>query len=244
MAGHEITIDVDDLEARKLLDGAASDETRKAVLEAAGASMRADLTRHFRDREKEPVDNSVWPKLGQKFPKRYFWSGTRGNSVAEAIREPRIDGDTVTVNIDSPALEHKIAENPPPIRPGAGRKFLAVPANARAAGWDGRPTDFRGAGEMAFAFARASDDPHRWVPALVAHTHYQRQITKGKKKGQLAIARAGQTATHGAGEVQYWLIREARTKHDPKALPPEDALAESARTVALGVFARIAGGRP
>lgn len=239
---NEMDIELDAEAARKLLDATASDETRKAVLEAAGASMRADLTRHFRDREKEPADNSAWPRNGQAFPKRYFWAGTRGNSVAEAIREPKVEGDTVTVNIDSPALRHKIAENPPPIRPGAGRKFLAVPANARAAGWDGRPADFRGAGEMAFAFARASDDPNRWVPALVAHTHYQRQITKGKKKGQLAIARAGQTATHGAGEVQYWLIREAKTKHDPKALPDEKALSESARDVALGVFARIAGG--
>ena len=239
---NEVDIELDADSARKILDGAASDETRKAVLEAAGASMRADLTRHFRDREKEPADNSAWPKLGQAFPKRYFWSGTRGNSVAEAIREPKVEGDTVSVNIDSPALAHKIAVNPPPIRPGAGRKFLAVPANARAAGWDGRPTDFKGAGEMAFAFGRTASG--RWAPALVAHTHYQRQITKGKKKGQLAIARAGQTATHGAGEVQYWLIREARTKHDPKALPPEDALAESARIVALGVFARLTGGRP
>ena len=243
MAGHEVTIDVDDLEARKLLDGAASDETRKAVLEAAGASMRADLTRHFRDREKEQGDDSAWPKLGQKFPKRYFWAGTRGNSVAEAIQEPKVEGDTVSVNVESPALAHKLSQNPPPIRPGAGRKFLAVPANARAAGWDGRPTDFRGAGEMAFAFARASDDPNRWVPALVAHTHWARQVSRGKNKGQLAAARAGQTATHGAGEVQFWLIREAHTRHDPRSLPPEADLAESARTVALGVFARLTGGR-
>ena len=238
----EVQIELDAEAARKLLDATASDETRKAVLEAAGASMRADLTRHFRDREKEPADNSAWPKLGQAFPKRYFWAGTRGNSVAEAIREPKVEGDTVSVNIDSPALAHKIAENPPPIRPGAGRRFLAVPANARAAGWDGRPADFKGAGEMAFAFGRTASG--RWAPALVAHTHYQRQISRGKNKGQLAVARAGQTATHGAGEVQFWLIREAKTKHDPKALPDESALAESAKDVALGVFARIAGGRP
>ena len=239
---NEVQIELDAEAARKLLDATASDETRKAVLEAAGASMRADLTRHFRDREKEPADNSAWPKLGQAFPKRHFWSGTHGNSVAEAIREPKVEGDTVTVNVDSPALAHKVAENPPPIRPGAGRRFLAVPANARAAGWDGRPADFKGAGEMAFAFGRTASG--RWAPALVAHTHYQRQISRGKNKGQLAVARAGQTATHGAGEVQFWLIREAKTKHDPKALPDESALAESAKDVALGVFARIAGGRP
>ncbi|MBQ6246903.1 MAG: hypothetical protein IJK04_08560 [Kiritimatiellae bacterium] len=95
---------------------------------------------------------------------------------------------------------------------------------------------------MAFAFGRTASG--RWAPALVAHTHYQRQISRGKNKGQLAVARAGQTATHGAGEVQFWLIREAKTRHDPKALPPEDTLAESARAVALGVFGRIAGGRP
>ena len=144
--------------------------------------------------------------------------------------------------MDSQPLAHKVAENPPPIRPGAGRKYLAVPANARAAGWDGRPKDFRGAGEMVFAFARTAAG--RLAPAFVAKAHYQRRITRGKKKGQLAVARAGQTATHGAGEVQYWLIREARTKHDPKALPDESALAESAKDVTLGVFARIAGGRP
>lgn len=239
---NEVQIDLDAEAARKLLDATASDETRKTVLEAAGASMRADLEKHFRGREHESPDNSAWPKLGQAYPKRYFWAGTRGNSVAEAIQEPKVEGDTVTVNVDSPALAHKIAENPPPIRPGAGRRYLAVPANARAAGWDGRPTDFRGAGEMAFAFARTASGG--WAPALVAKAHYQRQITKGRRAGQLAVARAGQTATHGAGEAQFWLIREAKTKHDPKALPDEKALAESARDVALGVFARIAGGRP
>ena len=242
MAGHEITIDVDDLEARKLLDAAASDETRKDVLEAAGDTLVEDLEAHFDEREKEPADDSAWPKLGQQFPKRHFWSGSSGKSVADAIREPKVEGDTVTVNVDSQPLAHKVAENPPPIRPGAGRKYLAVPANARAAGWDGRPKDFRGAGEMVFAFARTAAG--RLAPAFVAKAHYQRRITRGKKKGQLAVARAGQTATHGAGEVQYWLIREARTKHDPKALPDESALAESAKDVTLGVFARIAGGRP
>lgn len=236
---NEVTVEVDVSKAEELLGKVASDETRKAVLEAAGASMRVDLTRHFRDREHEAADNSAWPKLGQAFPKRYFWSGTRGNSVAEKIGEPRVEGAEVAIGIDSAALAHKLAKNPPPIRPGAGRKYLAVPANARAAGWDGRPADFRGAGEMTFAFGRTASGG--WAPALVAKTHYQRRIAKGARKGQLAVARAGQAATHGAGEVQYWLIREAKTRHDPKALPPEEALAESARTVALGVFARIAG---
>lgn len=236
---NEVTVEVDVSKAEELLGKVASDETRKAVLETAGASMRVDLTRHFRDREHEAADNSAWPKLGQAYPKRYFWSGTRGNSVAEKIGEPRVEGAEVAIGIDSAALAHKLAKNPPPIRPGAGRKYLAVPANARAAGWDGRPADFRGAGEMAFAFGRTVSGG--WAPALVAKTHYQRRIAKGARKGQLAVARAGQAATHGAGEVQYWLIREAKTKHDPKALPPEEALAESARTVALGVFARIAG---
>ena len=239
----EVKIELDKRVADELLDKVSSDETRKELLEAAGASMRADLVKHFREREKEQGDDSAWPKLGQKFPKRYFWSGTRGNSVAEAIQEPRVEGDTVSVNVDSPALAHKNDKNPPPIRPGAGRRFLAVPANARAAGWDGRPTDFRGAGEMAFAFARTPDDPNRWAPALVAHTHWARQVSRGKNKGQLAAARAGQAATHGAGDVQFWRIRQARTKHDPKALPDESALAESARTVALGVFARLKGVR-
>lgn len=236
---NEVTVEVDVSKADELLGKVASDKTRKAVLKAAGASMRVDLTRHFRDREHEAADNSAWPKFGQAFPKRYFWSGTRGNSVAEKIGKPRVEGAEVAIGIDSAALAHKLAKNPPPIRPGAGRKYLAVPANARAAGWDGRPADFRGAGEMTFAFARTAAG--RLAPAFVAKAHYQRRITRGKKKGQLAVARAGQTATHGAGEVQYWLIREAKTKHDPKALPPEEALAESARTVALGVFARIAG---
>ncbi len=237
----EIKIELDSKAADELLAKTASDETRKALLEAAGASMRVDLVKHFREREKEQGDDSAWPKLGQKFPKRYFWAGTRGNSVAEAIQEPKVEGDTVSVNVDSPALAHKLSQNPPPIRPGAGRRFLAVPANARAAGWDGRPTDFRGAGEMAFAYSKTASG--RWAPALVAHTHYQRQISRGKNKGQLAVARAGQAATHGAGDVQFWLIRQARTKHDPKALPDESALAESARNVALGVFARLKGVR-
>lgn len=233
-----IEIEVDAAEALAAAGAAASPELAAAVVEAAGEGVRAATIRHFREREKEPRKSEGFPAFGQEYPKRHFWAGTRGNSVAEAVGKGERKGGELTISINSPALAHKANPNPPEIRPKGGRRYLAIPANARAAGFDGPARDFM-PGNLAFGFARTPDG--RWLPALVAKGHYLRRVSKGARAGQLAVAKASQRATEGAGDAQFWLVRKVRTPHDPKALPDEGALAEEAAAAAEAALRSFAG---
>ena len=138
--------------ARKSFSCADNPAFRKTLVEAGVAGVVNALRTHFREREREPENRFGFPKFGQSYPKRYFWYGTRGTSVAERIRIVRtspaaLDGQ---VAVNSPALAHKLSTNPPPIVPKGGRKYLAIPASPEAAGWSGRPRDFPGGLRLAF----------------------------------------------------------------------------------------------
>lgn len=236
--GKPFAIDVDAAEALAIADSASSKEVAAAVVEAAGEGVRAATIRHFREREREPRKSEGFPAFGQEYPKRHFWAGTRGNSVAEAVGKGERRGDELTISINSPALAHKANPNPPEIRPKGGRRLLAIPANARAAGFDGPARDFM-SGNLGFGFAKTPDG--RLLPALVAKNHYLRRVSKGARAGELAVAKASQRATEGAGDAQFWLVRKVRTPHDPKALPDEGALAEEAKTAAEAALRSFAG---
>ena len=139
---------------------------RKTLIEAANAGLANALRRHFAMREREAPKSSGFPWFGQTYPKRHFWYGTRGDSVADRIRvtlssPARLAG---RVSINSPALAHKLAANPPEIRPKGGRRYLAIPANPTAAAWAGRPRDFPGG--LRFAFSKTPDG--NALPSLVA----------------------------------------------------------------------------
>ena len=139
---------------------------RKTLIEAANAGLVNALRRHFAMRERESPKSSGFPCFGQAYPKRHFWYGTCGDSVADRIRvtlssPARLVG---RVSINSPALAHKLAANPPEIRPKGGRRYLAIPANPTAAAWDGRPRDFPGG--LRFAFSRTPDG--NVLPSLIA----------------------------------------------------------------------------
>jgi len=217
---------------------------RKEVLDAAAQGMTVEARAHFARREAEPRDNSGFPRFGQAWPKSNFWKGTRGKSVAEKIGKPVVDpgAGTATVAIDSPALAHKANPNPPPIRPGGGRKYLAIPANPLTAAWDGRPRDFPvQGGEMKFGYAQTPEG--RTMPALVAGDNYFRRVARGRNAGRAQLATGRRLATEGAGHVLFWLVAKAQIKHDPDALPPKERLGEAAQKAAGGVFKRLLGGR-
>mgnify|MGYP006931930845 FL=1 len=192
--------------ARKSFSCADNPAFRKTLVEAGVAGIVNALRKHFREREREPENRFGFPKFGQSYPKRYFWYGTRGTSVAERIRIVRtspaaLDGQ---VAVNSPALAHKLSTNPPPIVPKGGRKYLAIPASPEAAGWSGRPRDFPGGLRLAFSRVPGSGD--RWLPSLVSAT----------QKGAVS------------GSPQYWLVRKVLTRHDPQALPSNAALQDAA----------------
>jgi hypothetical protein len=231
-------IEIDLTPALKAVAAAASPETVRTVVEAAGAEARKALIDHFRAREQEPENTSGFPKFGESFGKRGFWAGTRGGSVSEAVSAlAYLPAEKAAfISIDSPALAHRADTNPPRITPKGGRRYLAIPANARAAQWQGMPKDFDVPGGMKFGYAPTADG--RWMPALVALENHLRRATKGKRAGQRVKAAAGK-GTSGVREPQFWLVRSVQTRHDPRAMPDPALLAARASARAASVLSRL-----
>lgn len=164
-------------EADKAFRKFGEEPSRKAMIDAANEGLISALRKHFSQREQEMPKSTGFPWFGQHYPKRYFWRGTRGTSVAEQIRvtissPSRLIGQ---VSINSPALAHKLSMNPPEIRPKGGRRLLAIPANPIAASWDGMPRDFPGG--LRFAFSKTPDG--NWLPSLIAASNYKRRRLVG-----------------------------------------------------------------
>lgn len=216
-------------EAEKMFNKLGETPARKTIIEAANEGLVNALRRHFAMREKEMPKAAGFPWFGQRYPKRYFWRGTRGNSVAERIRvtlssPARLVGQ---VSIASPALAHKLAENPPPIKPKGGRKYLAIPANSIAAAWDGMPRDFPGG--LRFAFSMTPDG--HWLPSLIAAENYKH---RAKRSGRERKKFDG-TGNAGANDVVYWLVHQVKTRRDMSAMP-----AQRVQTTAVTAAVRAA----
>ena len=227
-------VQIDDQAARASFKEMADPGLMRKILAAAGYEARVATIEHFRAREQEPENTAGFPKYGQSFGKRGFWAGTKGNSVAEAVGPVVVvDDNTMAIPIDSPKLAHKADPNPPPIVPQGGRKFLAIPANARAAAWDAMPRDLDVSGGMTFCYSLTPEG--RWAPSLAAREHHLRTVKRGQHKG--ATATDGKS-TRGQGDVQYWLVRSVQTKHDPRAMPDAAVLTERANTRAVSVLQR------
>jgi hypothetical protein len=227
------TIECDIEPARKLL-GQLNAQAIGTILQAAAQGVRNAAIKHFRSRNSEPANSEGFPRFGESWPKSNFWSG-----VAKSVGVVTVQGDTATVPISSPALAHKADHNPSPITPKGGRKFLAIPANARAAGFPGMPRDFLG-GDLRFGFAQTPEG--RTMPALLATRDHMKTLKKGKNAGQrLATAIEAQQTT-GHGDVQYWLVRKVQTKHDPEALPADGALTTAATRAAQSALNQLSKG--
>ena len=216
--------------AKKLL-GKIDATAMQTVLQAASAGARNASIKHFRSRNSEPSKSEGFPRFGESYPKSNFWSG-----VAKSVGEVTIQGDTATIAIGSPALAHKANPTPPVIKPKGGRKYLAIPANARAAGFAGMPRDFLG-GSMRFGFAETPDG--RTMPALLATRDHMRTIKRGKKAGQRSATDIDAQQTSGHGDVQYWLVHKVQTKYDPNAMPSDEILTTAATRAATSALNRI-----
>jgi hypothetical protein len=186
----------------------ASAEPAKTILESAAIGVYEATREHFKARGHEPRNNTGFPAFGQAFPSRHFWR----NNVERKMNHPVIDGDTAKIKIDSPALAHKANPNPPPIRPS--KQFLAIPANVRAASWDGTPYGAKNIG----IFLRPTKNE------------------KGQKRNDRRLQSFGGPA--------WWLVRSVRTRHDPRALPEDATLQAAAeRDAENALKSIIAGGK-
>ena len=229
----EVSVDSKALEAsmngaEKAIKFLEDPETRKTLIEAGNEGLMNALRKHFASREKEPHSTFGFPWFGQSYPKKYFWRGTRGTSVAEKMKvtlssPARLEG---RITIESPALAHKLDPSPPEIKPKGGRKFLAIPANPTAAQWDGMPRDFPGG--LRFAFSKLPSGA--WLASLVAAANYKRS-----QKGKTKLVTSDNGGEEGENEVVYWLVHKVETAHDPNALPKREA-----QTLATSSAIRIA----
>lgn len=231
MAGQGIECDI--VPAKKLL-GKIDAVTIRVALDAAGAGVRNAAIKHFRTRNSEPANSDGFPRFGESYPKSNFWA-----NVAKAVSEVVVSGSTAIIAIDSPALAHKADTNPPVIKPKGGRRYLAIPANARAAAYAGMPRDFLG-GSMRFGFAVTPDGI--MMPALLATRDHLKTFKKGKKAGQRAMATLDKQQTSGHGDVQYWLVRKVQTRHDPNALPSNESLTTAATRAAQTALNQLSKG--
>lgn len=231
MAGQVIECDIEP--ARKLL-GKIDAASVQTLLQAAAAGVRNAAIKHFRTRNSEPSKSEGFPRFGESYPKSNFWSG-----VAKSVGEVTVQGDTATVSISSPALAHKADTNPKAITPKGGRKYLAIPANARAASYAGMPRDYLG-GSMRFGFAQTPDGA--MMPALLATRDHLKTVKRGKNAGQRLATAIDAQQTSGHGDVQYWLVRKVQTKHDPNAMPSDESLTTAATRAAQSSLNQLSKG--
>lgn len=93
---------------------------RRALLARLGKELEIQLKKHFAVRDRE----------GNKrgFPRQHFWSREVRNKTAFREATP----DKATVGIDSPAFAHRVTGGV--IRPGPGRRALAIPLRPEAYG--------------------------------------------------------------------------------------------------------------
>ncbi len=182
------------------------------ALDAGAKAVHAKLLRHFRERQREP-NKTGWPA-------REFWFSNKGDSVAERTDQPRLSGDRAEIVIRSAALARKLSSSPKPIKPGSGKKYLAIPATESAYTFLGMPRSYPG---IRFAFAHFPGDPF---------DHERPALVTGDGKNPV---------------VHYWLARSTNPKPDPRALPSQEELSKSAvsaisRTVKLMLSQRSPNG--
>lgn len=185
----EITIDREDVSPclRELYDAMRPE----VVLKLAGKSVEKTLRDHFLERNNKP-NAKGWPKRG-------LWG-----DIAERTAMGAVTAEEVTVTVSHPALAHKIAGGT--IKPGAGKKYLALPATA-AAYAAGSPSE--GATPMLKVALAYNAAIGHWMKALIVD------------ENESAKNKAGPT-------VWYWLARKATHKAEPDAMPSDTTLEDAA----------------
>jgi len=217
MSDVSITVTIPDALRKTLADLLGS---KRTVTEGAAMGVEAALRDHFRALQRRPRRDNLQP-VG-------FWSGADGNSVAERIGGHVLHDDgRASVEIDSPALSHKITGGAIEAK-NYGHKYLTIPANNEAAQAP------QGARSFAARIAWVPHPDGGVRPALVAASNYVR-TSRSRKTGEVRRKfQADAAKAHaGAGGALFWLVRKVTHKPMPDALPSDQALGDAARDAAL-----------
>jgi phage gpG-like protein len=164
---------------------AARVRDRRALAARLASVALEAVRRHFALREQEP-NKRGWPK-------QHFWAGVR-----RATTISRIDDTGATVSVSDPAFAHKVTGGT--IRPRAGRKFLAIPLRAEAAGKLPRS-------------------------GLIPELFFMK--TRSGRGLLVTPGRAGRGGARESVRPYYLLLPSVTHRPDPRALPNLDALADS-----------------
>jgi len=97
------------------------------------------------------------------------------------------------------------------------KKLLAIPARTEAYGKSPRQFD-------SLQFVRFRSGAMALVQKADTHVALQR----GKNKGRVRLAKEGESATHGAGAVMYWLKPSVTVRGDQGVLPTVDEIRRGA----------------
>jgi hypothetical protein len=116
------TLQIQDLATPKIraILATLSPAQRRSLLQRLGKELEKQLKAHFLKREGEPNKHG-WPRS-------HFWN--REVRDKTALRE--VTADRAVVGIDSAPFRFKVTGGT--IRPGPGRKMLAIPTRAEAYG--------------------------------------------------------------------------------------------------------------
>ena len=215
--GTQIEIKItEDTASAALLAIANSLEDRTGLHGAMAGRGERELRDHFAKRESEP-NKRGWPR-------QHFWDQIRG---ATAISKVTRDGATITVN--DPRLAQKIFGGE--IKPGAGKKYLALPAIAEAYGRS--PISLNNLHPV----IRMINGERRAV-ALAENLASEIKFGRLKKDGSRTVT---QTASR-IGTIWYWLVKSVTQEKDERAMPTneefEAALLEEAEDYALRIANR------
>lgn len=167
---------------------------RRPLLMAVIGAVKKSHRAHFRARQAE---DSRRKRKG--WAPKYFWSGSRGQSVEEQTNIGEVTNDSATLIISAPAFAQKLKGGT--IRPRRG-KYLAIPLRAEA---------------------YAAGSPREWDNATIRSE--MRLVPIRSKRGTLFLAQVGGgdfAGAFGASGIraQYLLVRSVTQKADKRALPP------------------------
>lgn len=177
-------------------------ENRRPLLMAVVGAVKKSHRAHFRARQAE---DSRRKRKG--WAPKYFWSGSRGQSVEEKTNVGEVTNDSATLIISSPEFSQKLRGGT--IRPKRG-KHLAIPLRAEA---------------------YAAGSPREWDAQTMRSE--LRLVPIRSKRGTLFLAQVGVDDFSGplgsrGLRLQYLLVRSVTQKADPRALPPP---AETAKVI-------------
>jgi len=172
---------------------------------AIGRGVARLIQANFAALQSQRPNRHGWPRQG-------YWA-----QAARSVSQPKPDANGVTISIAQPGIAARWF-GPTEIKPVAA-KTLAIPASPEAYGT--RPLDARWSGKLEFSMVGGK------YMALVARDNFMRIVAKGKNAGKRVKASA-EKATHGAGEIIFWLKRKVTMPQDKTVLPAAEDITAAA----------------